>query len=70
VAVRLIRDKVVEEGKSVRSARKVKQVVSLLFNWADEEDLLPAGFVNPAQGIRKLMGKRKPITVWSPEEVE
>lgn len=66
--IKAIRDAVIAEGQSVRTAHKVKQVASLLYAWADEEDLLPAGFINPAQGIRKLRGQSRSITIWSPEE--
>lgn len=50
-----------------RSAHKIKQTVSLLYTWADENDLVEVGF-NPAAGIKKLKAKVTPITIWSDEE--
>ena len=52
-----------------RTAHKVKQMASRLYSWAEEEDLLPANFINPAAGIKKLKGKAKHIEVWSDEEI-
>jgi len=52
-----------------RLAHKVKQMTSRLYSWADEQDLLPVGFVNPAAGIRKLKAKVNHIPIWSDEEV-
>lgn len=65
--VKLLRDTVTAEH-SPRTGHKVKQMVSRLYSWADEQDLLPAGFINPAAGIRKVKAKAKPITIWSDEE--
>lgn len=67
-AIKAIRDKVAKT-LSARTAHKVKQVASLLYTWAEQEDLLPANFVNPAMGIRKIKAKSKPIEIWSPEEI-
>jgi integrase len=50
-----------------RTAHKIKQTVSRLYSWADENDLVTPGF-NPAQGVKKLKAKVKPITIWSDEE--
>lgn len=69
-AIKLVRDKVRAEGKSVRTANKVKQLASLLYSWADEEELLPDGFANPGARLKKLKGKGTPIAVWSKEEIE
>lgn len=52
-----------------RTAHKIKQMVSRLYSWADENDLVEPGY-NPATGIRKLKAKVKPITIWSDEEIE
>lgn len=65
--VKAIRDQLADHP---RTAHKVKQMVSRLYSWADEQDLLPAGFVNPATGIRKLKAKVTPITIWSDEEAD
>lgn len=69
-AIKLVRDQVRAEGKSVRTANKVKQVASLLYSWADEEELLPDGFANPGARLKKLKGKGTPIAVWSREEID
>lgn len=68
-AIKLVRDQVRSEGKSIRTANKVKQVASLLYSWADEEELLPEGFANPGARLKKLKGKGNPIAVWSKEEI-
>lgn len=56
---------------TVRKAHKVKQMLSRLYSWADEQDLVPVGF-NPAKGIKRLKPKGgvKEITVWSDAEIE
>jgi integrase len=66
--IKLVRDNVAKTH-SARTAHKVKQMASRLYSWAEEQDLLPTGFVNPAAGIRKLKAKAKPITIWSDEEI-
>lgn len=67
--IKVVRDAVLQEGKAIRTAHKVKQVASLIYSWADEEELLPAGFINPAMRLKKMKGKSKPIEVWSAEEI-
>jgi integrase len=52
-----------------RKAHKIKQMVSRLYSWADEEDLIPAG-LNPAAGIKRLKYKEEAITPWSEEEID
>ena len=52
-----------------RTAHKIKQMVSRLYSWAEEESLLPAAFHNPALGIRRLKAKVQPIAVWSDDEL-
>lgn len=56
---------------TVRKAHKVKQMLSRLYSWADEQDLVPPGF-NPAKGIKRLKPKGgvKEIVVWSDAEIE
>lgn len=68
-AIKLVRDSVLAAGKSARTANKVKQVASLLYSWADDEELLPAGFANPGRALKKLKGKATPIEIWSAEEI-
>jgi integrase len=67
-SVKVVRDDVARKF-SPRTAHKVKQMVSRLYSWADEESLLPAAFINPASGIRRIKGKTTPIEVWSIEEI-
>lgn len=67
-SVKAVRDAVARKH-SPRTAHKVKQTVSRLYSWAEEEDLLPDGFVNPAGGIRKIKSTPKSIEVWSIEEI-
>lgn len=54
-----------------RKAHKIKQMVSCLYSWADENDLVPAGF-NPAKDLKKLKRKGgvKEYTVWSEAEFQ
>lgn len=68
-AIKLVRDQVVAEGKSARTANKVKQVASLLYSWAQEEELPPDGFSNPGRALKKLRHRSKSIEVWSEEEI-
>lgn len=60
-----------DHAATVRKAHKIKQMLSRLYSWADENDLVPAGF-NPAKGIKRLKrkGGEKEIVVWSDVEVE
>ncbi|KQM21916.1 tyrosine-type recombinase/integrase [Novosphingobium sp. Leaf2] len=67
-SVKVVRDDVARK-LSPRTAHKVKQMVSRLYSWAEEESLLPATFINPASGIRRIKGKTTPIEVWSIEEI-
>lgn len=52
-----------------RTAHKIKQMTSRLYSWAEESDLLPDGFTNPAANIRRLKAKVNPIAIWSDDEV-
>jgi integrase len=65
--------KAVRDGhaKTVRKAHKIKQMLSRLYSWADENDLVEAGF-NPAKSIKRLKrkGGDREIVVWSDAEVE
>ncbi len=60
-----------DHAQTVRKAHKIKQMLSRLYSWADENDHVPAGF-NPAKGIKRLKrkGGDKEIVVWSDAEVE
>lgn len=59
-----------DHAATPRKAHKIKQMLSRLYSWADEEGLVPAGF-NPAGGLKRLArkGGAKEITVWSDEEI-
>jgi integrase len=54
-----------------RKAHKVKQMLSRLYSWAGEGELVPEG-VNPAKGLKRLKtkGGAKEIVVWSDAEIE
>ncbi|WP_174298155.1 tyrosine-type recombinase/integrase [Sphingomonas bacterium] len=56
---------------TVRKAHKIKQMLSRLYSWADENDLVPAGF-NPAKSIKRLKrkGGDREIVVWSDAEAD
>ena len=65
--------KAVRDGHAdtVRKAHKIKQMLSRLYSWADENDHVPAGF-NPAKSIKRLKrkGGDREIVVWSDAEVD
>lgn len=63
--VKALRDAYADKA---RKAHKIKQMVSRIYSWAEEESLLPADFQNPAAGIRRLKVRSKPIEVWSDAE--
>jgi len=54
-----------------RKAHKVKQMVSRLYSWAEENSLVPDGF-NPAKGIKLMRTKDgvREIVVWSDAEIQ
>lgn len=66
--LRAVRD---DHAATVRKAHKIKQMLSRLYSWADEADLVPACY-NPAKGIKRLKrkGGEREIVVWSDAEVE
>lgn len=53
-----------------RKAHKIKQMVSRLYSWAEENSLVADGF-NPAKGIKQVKpkGGAKEIVVWSDAEI-
>lgn len=67
-AVKTVRDHVAKD-RAPRTANKVQQVASLIYSWADQEDLLPDGFRNPCENLRKLKGRARTIEIWSDEEI-
>lgn len=64
--------KAVRDGHAAtpRKAHKLKQMLSRLYTWADECDLVPEGF-NPAAGVKRLRrkGGDKEIVPWSDYEI-
>jgi integrase len=54
-----------------RKAHKIKQMVSRLYSWGEENDHVPEDF-NPAAKIKKLKrkGGDKEYVVWSEQEIE
>lgn len=66
--IKAVRD---DHATTARKANKIKQMVSRLYSWADENDLVPAG-LNPTSGLKRLRrkGGEREITVWSDEEIE
>lgn len=65
-AVKVLRDSYEDQP---RTAHKIKQCVSLLYSWADQNDLVEEGF-NPVANLKKLKWKAKPIEIWSDEEID
>jgi len=65
--IKAVRD---DHAATPRKAHKIKQMVSRLYSWADENDLVPEGF-NPAGGIKKLKrkGGDREYVVWSDQEI-
>jgi integrase len=60
-----------DHAATARKAHKIKQMLSRLYSWADENDLVPEGF-NPAASIKRLKqkGGSKEYTVWSAAEFD
>lgn len=52
-----------------RKADKLKSMMSRLYTWADEEELVPEK-LNPAAGLKKLQKKPTPYVPWSDEEID
>ncbi len=65
--IKAVRD---DYGAQARKANKVQQMASRLYSWAEESDLVPAGF-NPATGLKKLKrkGGEQEIAPWSDQDV-
>jgi integrase len=65
--VKAVRD---DYAATPRKAHKVKQMMSRLYSWAGEADIVADG-VNPAQRLRRLkrQGGEREITVWSEAEI-
>jgi integrase len=65
--VKTVRNDLAKE--TPRKAQMVKEAVSAMYSWADEEELVEEGF-NPGKGFRKLKTRRQSYVAWSDEEVE
>jgi integrase len=65
--------KAVRDGYAAtpRKAHKLKQMLSRLYSWADESELVPAGF-NPAAGFKRLkrQGGDREYVPWSDPELD
>ncbi|ALJ15325.1 tyrosine-type recombinase/integrase [Sphingopyxis macrogoltabida] len=55
--------------KQPRTAHKVKQLISRLYSWGEEQGHVAENF-NPAAKVKKIKAKVKHIEVWSPEEID
>lgn len=66
--IKAVRD---DYAKTPRKAHKIKQMLSALYTWADENDIVPAGF-NPAKDVRRLRqkGGSKEYVCWSEWEFD
>ena len=63
--IKAVRD---DHAATPRKAHKIKQMVSRLYSWAGEADLV-AENTNPAAGIKRLKVREKAYKVWSEEEI-
>lgn len=63
--VKTVRD---DYASTPRKAHKIKQMVSRLYSWAEEEQKVPKG-CNPAASFKKLKVRQKQIPAWSEEEI-
>ncbi|MBX9816160.1 MAG: tyrosine-type recombinase/integrase [Sphingomonas sp.] len=64
--VKVVRD---SYASTPRKAHKIKQMVSRLYSWAEEENLVREG-LNPAANIKRLKVRQKSYTPWSDFEIE
>ena len=63
--IKAVRD---DHAGTPRKAHKIKQMISRLYSWADENDLVPEG-LNPTEKLKKLKHRAKAITPWSEHEI-
>lgn len=63
--VKAVRD---EHSSTPRKAHKIKQMISRLYSWAQEEGRVTKG-VNPAADFKRLKVRQKAIAPWSEEEI-
>ena len=63
--IKAVRD---ELRETPRKAHKLKQMLSRLYSWANEEGLTEDGY-NPAAKVKRLKTRQKAITPWSEPEI-
>jgi integrase len=63
--IKQVRD---DHAATPRKAHKLRQMVSRLYSWAQEEGLVEGGH-NPASSIKRLKVRQKAITPWSEDEI-
>ena len=66
--VKELRDKVTTEDKRARKAHKIKQILSLVYTYAQQCEMVPLDF-NPAKKLARLKVKSGEIICWSDEEI-
>lgn len=66
--IKTVRD---DFADTTRKAHKIKQMVSRLYSWADENDHVPEG-LNPTKGLKRIKrkGGAREIAVWSDYEID
>jgi integrase len=52
-----------------RTSHKIKQLISRLYGWGEEQGHVAENF-NPAAGVKRIKAKVKHIEVWSQEEID
>lgn len=63
--VKRVRD---DYAATPRKAHKIRQMVSRLYSWAAEDDLIDPD-INPAAKIKRLKVRQRSITPWSEQEI-
>lgn len=64
--IKAVRD---DHRDTPRKADKIRQMLSRLYSWADEAELVDEGF-NPAAGLKKLKHRANSYVPWSEEEID
>jgi integrase len=62
--IKRVRD---DHSATPRKAHKLRQMLSRLYSWANEEGLVDG--YNPAAKIKRLKVRQKAITPWSEDEI-
>ena len=66
--IKELRDKVTTEDGRARKGHKIKQVLSLIFTYAQQSELVALDY-NPAKKLARLKVKAGEIQCWSDEEI-